>query len=498
MLLLFAAVAHSIFIPYSRTAQHALLPMPNDFRGLLPPTTANLICLLLPPDSPEAAASRLAALAVIFSGLADFGFSRGTRSTPELAFCHRGVLVACSQFPASDGDVAHQILDWVDPALDPLDSADALYGRLGGTPLTLIVRAPEVGPALLWPILREIELCSIARVKSEVLDEMGFEKGCHFMYRRADRTMVAIENTTSAIEKASHAYFGKLELSAFSSERIICIYFDEMYNEMVHSLMYPVAEQFSEIRFGVVEREDFEMLDRLSLNLHTIPDTLIVRYAAGGYYPFEGMRGLAITDPEWANRVSQYASGVLNGSVSISYITENVDSSNEERSIMKLVGSTFAAFLADTNFDVVVLFYAALDSQSVPAEVDEAVKKVYRTGTTTIKFGTINVWRNACELEFPTLMSNPQLELFPATNRSTSIPYLGPMETNSLLHFFKDRASLPHKIELPAMSLAEATARKADLEALARELPERAARYAREDIQSLEALINSTSAGPPS
>jgi hypothetical protein len=265
--------------------------------------------------------------------------------------------------------------------------------------------------------------------------------------------------------------------------------------------MYDVAATFPEIQFGVLTRDNFSILDRLALKHDTVPNTLMVRYYLGGHYPTEALHGLDVTDPEWAIRVSEYARGVLNGSISISYQTEKAELTDRDGLVTRLVGSTFESFLEDNATDAFVLFYTAPVSENTSdSEFTQAVTEVYKGGTTSMKFAHINVWWNACERRFPPLLSNTQLVLFPANNRTVAIPYLGELKKVPLLRFFKRRSSYPTNIEVRPLTLDEARAEKAVISQGIERLPDWAVGYATEEIYNLDLVINaSTSAnGGPS
>jgi hypothetical protein len=204
------------------------------------------------------------------------------------------------------------------------------------------------------------------------------------------------------------------------------------------------------------------------------------------------MRGLDVSDPEWGIRISEYGNGVLNESLPIYYQSEKPELSDRDGLIIRLVGSTFESFLDENETDIVVLFYAAPQPENLSAEFEEAVTTVYKGGTRTIKFGQINVWKNACQRRFPPLLSNPLIVMFPAGDGSVAIPYLGQLKPVPILRFLKARASKPHKIEVEPITIEEAKIERQVLEQGYQGLPEWAAGFAKEEIYNLEVLINAS------
>jgi hypothetical protein len=79
------------------------------------------------------------------------------------------------------------------------------------------------------------------------------------------------------------------------------------------------------------------------------------------------------------------------------------------------------------------------------------------SGTTTIKFGFIDVYKNACPRGFPGLNNNPHIEMFRAKNTTHSDTMFGIPVKGSFIRFFRDAASLPNTIVPEGMtrSLAE-------------------------------------------
>jgi hypothetical protein len=117
------------------------------------------------------------------------------------------------------------------------------------------------------------------------------------MFRLTDMTIVPVANTSDGISKGSIPYYAKLDEDAVEHGRVGA-YLDECFDPVRHSLLYTLGERYTELRFGVLERKDFHLLERLQRNVTAFPDFVIFSLQAGNHYPTTKMAGLDISDPE--------------------------------------------------------------------------------------------------------------------------------------------------------------------------------------------------------
>jgi hypothetical protein len=273
---------------------------------------------------------------------------------------------------------------------------------------------------------------------------------------------------------------------------LIGVYFDEMYNETKHSLLYDLGVEFSPIQIGVLERSTFRVLDRFGLSI-TVPDFVVFSNRAGGYFPSTALQGIDITDPQWMPTAREYLTQVENGSLHMQYVTEDLTGLSERWPLTRLSAATYGAFVDTPDTDVSILFYVAADSEDVVTKsLQLAGQQVLDSGCTTMKFGLINVRKNACDRETPPWAENPQLFFFRADNKTNPIPYFGEPTTDALLRFFKAKAAHPISVTPEKMSVEAAAKEKERIAEQLFDYPKEVADHAFDYLEYLNGVINGT------
>jgi hypothetical protein len=213
------------------------------------------------------------------------------------------------------------------------------------------------------------------------------------------------------------------DANSFELGGLYAAYLDDQFNRTRHEVLYTLGQRYQSVRFGVLIRKDFRILERVNLSQSIPPDFLIFSLASGARYPTRAMEGLNITAPEWLNRAVGYIEQVLNGTIEPIYISEQPDAGADLGALVRLVGTTYEEFVNDTEHDVVVFYYRAIESAK--AALDEfraAADEVLRNGTKTIKFGFTNADKNGCPRGFPAFINTPHVEMFRAKNPVASAP----------------------------------------------------------------------------
>jgi hypothetical protein len=216
---------------------------------------------------------------------------------------------------------------------------------------------------------------------------------------------------------------------------------------------------------------------------------MLFDYSHGFYYKTSSLKYVKITDDAWHDKAILYIEQALNGTIKPTYISEEPGDRQNQGAVVRLVGKTYEAFVNDTEHDLVIYYYAALDALET-GEFQAAADEVVRNGTSTIRFASINRYRNACAEKFPDMVNNPQVELIPARNKSATAIMLGLPGKDAFLRFFKAHASLPNSIVAPPMTAAIALREKAHWLMYIDDLRDDLARKVRQYIGELDLVIN--------
>jgi hypothetical protein len=367
-----------------------------------------------------------------------------------------------------------------------------MYGHIGNLPLTLIVRDVNSNHAseLVFQIITYLKACSILRATAGVFSELGFENETHLVFRQADATIVPIENTSLGLYNGSLPYYAIFDANSFELGGLYAAYLDEQFNRTRHEVLCELGQRYQSVRFGVLIPQDLRVLDRVNLSQSTPTDFLIFSLTSGAHYPVSAMTGLDITSPNWVDLATKYIDEVLAGIIEPIYISEQPDPDGSMGALVRVVGTTYEAFVNDTTHDIVVFYYTGLES--VKAALDEfqaAADEVVRNGTTTIKFGFIDVYKNACPRGFPGLNNNPHIEMFRAKNTTHSAPMFGMPVKGSFIRFFRDAASLPNTIIPEGMTRSLAEHEKEYVQNALSDMSAETATQARDYIRRLDVFI---------
>jgi hypothetical protein len=248
----------------------------------------------------------LADVSILSSGSADFGCFRAALAPsvlaslqfdlPTLVFFSQHRVVTSCRFPDNEQVLAHQGSEWLDPNLGAVDTRAEMFGHL---PTSLIVRDGHSSGAVVLHALPYLRGCSVLRATPRLFADLGFESATHLVFRRADMTVVQIENTSLALYNASVPYFSKFNTSSFELGGFYAAYLDDDFNETRHAPLYDLGERHRSIRFGVLNKADFRLLDRVKPSLSNYPGFFVFLFSSGSCFPTRDFDELKITDPTW-------------------------------------------------------------------------------------------------------------------------------------------------------------------------------------------------------
>jgi hypothetical protein len=267
---------------------------------------------------------------------------------------------------------------------------------------------------------------------------------------------VPFENSAASSLAASFPYYAKFVSGLIDLTRLVAIYFDESWDEVRHEPLYGLGQEFPEMQFRVLERSDFGEVSRFNLSLETLPTFAILSMNNGSYYPFDALRGVDISDASWLGIARGYAASVLNGSLPMQLLTEDVSERMNRGPLVRLSRATFAEFVADTEVHTVILFFSNSTTENVDTEALESAADVVKQNGGKMKFGFINLWRNAFDIRLPFLMAIPQVTLFPMNKTMNWTSYWGLHTKDGLLRFFKGNSDVLENFEPPRITKREA------------------------------------------
>jgi hypothetical protein len=333
-----------------------------------------------------------------------------------------------------------------------------LFSHLGDFPFTFIAKAGqgETALAILTRTAPLIGQCNVVQATDSVFVELSLDSSSFALFRLSDHAIVSVEGASQPLLRASIAYYSRLVPHSIESGDLFAAYFDEEYNESIHSRMFDLAARHASFHFGVLERENFAVLNHVNLTLEKVPDFLVFSHSERYYFPSQELSGVPITSDEWEIRAEEYLKRIEKTEIDPLYVCEEMSVS--EGNVTKLIGTNYNAFVDDPTHDVVVLYRRFPEDNETELELFKTVAdEVIAGGTTSLRFGYINFGLNAPRGKlYPPFVHIPHLEVFPTTNKSLLAPMFGFFTKDGIMRFLKQYSSLPNQIDPEPITILEA------------------------------------------
>jgi hypothetical protein len=424
---------------------------------------SRIVALVVVGPSPEALMSQFSEVSSLFSNLATFTWLNSTEAAnfesrpilrPMLILFLEGYFSCTCPFPQSDELLAFQLESWLLPPSPVIDRLADLFPRLGNTTITFIVKNTFAATAdrIIREAIHEIGPSTILQATDQVFQALNFTDSTLALFRRADRKIVPVLPTTGAIFHASFVPGTALSRADFQQPGLIAVYLDDTYKEEGYPALAALADLFPAVRFGVLARRHSSVLAKIGKVAKTYPDFVVVYFANGSYFPSGDLEGLPITDRAWVPGARAHLENIGKGLVEACFVSEEADARENRGLAVKIVGSVYREFVEKTDEDAIIFYYEFTDLTH-PGFAD--FEGVATELGTRVRFGFIDIKKNASPKHYPVFLSDPHVEFFTAGGKK-SWPLLGNCTRGNLMRLIQSYSAIGKAVEPPVMTVEEA------------------------------------------
>lgn len=260
---------------------------------------------------------------------------------------------------------------------------------------------------------------------------------------------------------------------------------------LVVDILENVGTAFPNILVGFAEPLLHSFLNQTtSGSIKKIPSISLLNTTSKVFYPIpdEINDKLYNSDKTVINEILSFLSN-LPDPIAISESTDVTEKSLETSNVTQLVGSNYDSFIAETQSDIVVLYYSR-DTPMTQQFIEiftQTANFFISNGITTnqVRFAAINVSCNSAF--FPLMPVLPHMELFPKLNKTDNYEYFGQANINAIVRFVKRYSTTRVSLETPESTLSEDNI---ELYQIISELPSFKGESRRKSILRLEELTN--------
>lgn len=329
-----------------------------------------------------------------------------------------------------------------------------LYNYLGSMKFTILAPTPELFQHALKlhrNISQHLGEVDVARVSPDVFTNLSLDPTKMALFRNEDKSIVNFEtglneyyDDIKSFFNASLPVYRIFQISDIIDPRLqlFCLTSPVLTNEM-KDFLFEIAPKYPEYAFGYLGSDFLKAAPEAlgvkfsnRLDMHVCNFARRWRIDIDDLFTYEFLR-LPFDKKRWT-RMTEYAIKLIQKGRQKKYLSEPIPKPNSKSLIKKIVGKTYSTFINDPEHDVLMMYITHCDSckKFKPVFID-FVKEYHSTGKKFVKFGWIDVEKNAAEIEFPKIKYLPHFELFPAKNKSDHDQLRGERSRDNLVRFLK-------------------------------------------------------------
>jgi thiol-disulfide isomerase/thioredoxin len=293
-------------------------------------------------------------------------------------------------------------------------------------------------------------------VTSQVLIELGIDPPKLALFRQEDQAVVRVGTDVEELYAASYPVFRTLTAEDLRDrEKFVFALVSNELTEEQRDFLYDVGSQFPNVVVGWAGEDLRPYVEHA---VHTeLPEIAVaaIRLELGSFYDLSDEFTPAIVaqfdKDAWTKAAVLALTRITAGEAKPQFFSEAEEPADAEGPVKRLVGTTYADFVLNPEFDAVVLF----KRPSCPhcekfAPVFEALAQELITAAVSgVKFATIDVSRNSAELPFPYMPGVPHVYIFPAANKTGGDSLRGSRDREGIIRFLKKWATTEIPFEVP-------------------------------------------------
>lgn len=466
---LFIAGCNSLYIPFSATdfimydtySDHQFTSVLRKYRFI--------VAAFLDPTKKEFESNleTFAKLPTVFSEEVKFCVLEGKKARkthdkyvtvtgPQISFFMEGAFLFSVPFPKNELELMSIVDVFLRPDIPLLDTEEKVMKAIGDTTFTILTFPSllQETKGFVSEMSENFGTFTILQTTPEVLKKLGYSGNKPCIYRKTDKRIQEYDSDFPSFVSATRTtFYPKFDCEMLeTTEGLVgLLVVKDKPSKEEKEYMTSIGDKFQEITLGIISSTEAEEIhDLTSGKTRNMPCFIIFDYMNGRYFPIQ----------EYSPKIEQFISDVINRSVEPIYPSEEVPTKQEDPWVEKVVGSNFMEFVNDPNHDVVMFFLG--DDKKGLRSAHKFGKYIKKNNITDVKVGYILTNHNACPKYFPSLVFEPQVNIFPKEESGTSYMTYGSLTVYSLLEalrkYSKNRVALNHsvfKFELELRYLVE-------------------------------------------
>lgn len=427
--------------------------------------------------------------------------NRNNVQLPALFLYEGRRFVSSCPYPDSDSAALHFYKLFANDVPKTCMNPGDLFPRIGNSPFTIICSPQSYMKArkLCLSASSQMGSMGLIPVTKNVFSYLGFKDDSLLLFRTEDSLFVEITYNIEELYSKSYPSFRYLMDSDLRGEGVV-----------IFALIAPaLTNEYSDFLYEVGINNEHFTVGYLPKNLHPYAqmvcrkeftdktvDIVIFSYDGGFYYPTSSefnesffRRPFDITS--WVSKSNRLLSKIEDGTIQYEFITEEEPPISDDN-LQKLVGTTYADFVNDSEHDVVILY------KRDNCEHCDKFFPIFRdfsnncTNITTVKFGWIDIIKNAARTPYPYMPGVPHVELFPAKGKSESVPIKGGHSSTALERLLKDEGSFEYPFNPPPLEKGAVAMEVLQLLFTIKDLPPSEQARAMKYIEALNEYANVT------
>ena len=379
-----------------------------------------------------------------------------TAAEPQIAFFTEGAFLFSVPFPKNELELMSIVDVFLRPDIPLLDTEEKVMKAIGDTTFTILTLPSllQETKGFVSEMSENFGTFTILQTTPDVLKKLGCSGSKPCIYRKTDKRIQEYSSDFQSFIAATRTTFYPkfdCEMLETTDGLVGLLVVKEKPTKDEKEFMTSIGDKFQDITLGIINNTEAEEIhDLTSGKTRNMPCFVIFDFHNARYFPVQ----------QYSPKIEQFITDVLEQKIDPIYPSEEVPTKQEDQWVDKVVGSNYMDFVRDPNHDVVMFFIG--DDKEGLRSAHKFGKYIKKNNITDVKVGYILTSHNACPKYFPTLVFEPQVNIFPKEENGDSYMTYGALTVYSLLEalrkYSKNKIALNHsvfKFELELRYLVE-------------------------------------------
>ena len=493
MLLLFAATASAIFVPFSTTQFTTVPTMSKAELEKIELGKNYTIAIGLPDDAAKSEQLERTFLnaAIHFHGRGHFAIidkesaqevaKDAGVSLPCIVVYFNGLLMGSYLYPDDEGTMLYQIEGILENLPEPAKTMNELLVMVGPSPFVLFCPPNMTKQATLLQYRAGSQMgpVQVVPVEPEVLMSLGVNPQSMSLFRKEDGNVVEVDFDLGKLFEASYPVYRILMASDLRDPNaLVAALVSSELTEEYRDFLFELGSRFPTFVVGWVGDDLMAYVEQVTHEEYTGSPLFVVFNADAGQHwnPGEWFTPQFLQQDfnvdAWVNAASRMLKKIESGELKEEYLSEEVPPETNDV-CQKVVGTTYKDFVMDETKDVVMLY----KRQNCPhcdkffPEYKYFAEECQKAGLDFLKFGYIDVSRNSADIRYPYMPGVPHLFIFPAKNKTGGDALRGGRDRDGMIRWLKRYASKEIPFEAAPLDKAKVAMELFQLLFTAKDMP---------------------------